>query len=312
MNAGTTLALLCSGQGLQHREMFRLTARLPETRGLFDHASELLGFDPRDAQRMATYPLLGNRAGQILCAIQALAAATALGEAWHANRVVVAGYSVGEVAAWGVVQGWSSGDALDCVARRAEAMDASTAPGDGLVSVRGLSQRAMQDVCSESGAAIAIVNPGDAFVVGGSQEALAAVAAQAPAQAVGARVTRLQVAVASHTSKLAPAARQFRVDLESVHTSAPLFGMRILSGVDGLPVTKLSIGLDKLAAQVSQTVRWDACLQGCIEAGATAFLELGPGRALAEMVTREYPGVIARSLEDFSSLDGARDWLARR
>ena len=34
-----------------------------------------------------------------------------------------------------------------------------------------------------------------------------------------------------------------------------------------------------------------------VEAGAVAFLELGPGRALAEMAASAYPAIPARSIE---------------
>jgi [acyl-carrier-protein] S-malonyltransferase len=70
--------------------------------------------------------------------------------------------------------------------------------------------------------------------------------------------------------------------------------------------------LDKLAAQISQTVQWADCLQGCLEAGATTFLELGPGSALSRMSASAYRDVEARSLEDFRTLQGARMWLAQR
>jgi [acyl-carrier-protein] S-malonyltransferase len=88
--------------------------------------------------------------------------------------------------------------------------------------------------------------------------------------------------------------------------------MRLLNGIDGSPVIQVEAALDKLAAQVSQTVRWADCLQGCIEGGATAFLELGPGTALSEMVGAEYRGVSTRGLEDFRSLQGVRAWLRGR
>ena len=56
------------------------------------------------------------------------------------DRLIVAGYSVGEVAAWGVAGLLGATDTLDLVARRAEAMDAASPPGDGLLFVRGLSR----------------------------------------------------------------------------------------------------------------------------------------------------------------------------
>jgi [acyl-carrier-protein] S-malonyltransferase len=48
-----------------------------------------------------------------------------------------------------------------------------------------------------------------------------------------------------------------------------------------------------------------------MEAGATAFLELGPGHALSEMVASAWPDVPTRSLDDFRSIQGARSWLVR-
>jgi [acyl-carrier-protein] S-malonyltransferase len=62
---------------------------------------------------------------------------------------------------------------------------------------------------------------------------------------------------------------------------------------------------------LSQPVQWAACLDACVEAGVDVFLELGPGRALAEMAASAYPGVAARSVDEFKSLDGVRAWLAR-
>eukprot|EP01035_Chromulina_nebulosa_P030756 gene30756-40911_t len=65
---------------------------------------------------------------------------------------------------------------------------------------------------------------------------------------------------------------------------APRPGARLFSGIDGEVVLNAAPGAEKLALQISQPVQWAACLEACIEAGATAFFELGPGRALSQMV----------------------------
>jgi malonyl CoA-acyl carrier protein transacylase len=46
----------------------------------------------------------------------------------------------------------------------------------------------------------------------------------------------------------------------------------------------------------AQTVQWATCLEACVEAGALAFLELGPGRALAEMAASAYPAIVSREV----------------
>jgi [acyl-carrier-protein] S-malonyltransferase len=307
-----TLAILCPGQGWQNPDMFALTGEAKEASHLFAYGAKLLGgSDPRDYVRTETSEAIHrDRAGQILCTIQALAAAAALREALP-GRIIVAGYSVGEVAAWGVAGLFGMTDTLDLVARRAEAMDGASLPGDGLLFVRGLPRDDIDRLCERHQAAVAIVNPGDAFVLGGGRTALQAISGEAKAMNA-ARVIELPVEVASHTKRLVRASAQFRESLRQISvTFSPATGARVLSGIDGSPVIRVEIGLDKLAAQISQTVQWAICLEGCMEAGATAFLELGPGRALSKMVAGAYRDVPTRSLEDFKTLQGARLWLAR-
>ncbi|MDI4236738.1 malonate decarboxylase subunit epsilon [Bradyrhizobium sp. Arg237L] len=305
-----SLAILCSGQGRQHRDMFALTGDAPEAASLFAHAATLLGGrDPREIVRSESAEVLHrNRIGQILCTLQALAAASVLRDQMP-DRLIVAGYSVGEVAAWGVAGLTSMTDTLDLVARRAEAMDAATRPGDGMVFVRGLPRDAIDTLCERHDAAVAIVNPGDAFILGGSRATLNALADDAKAMNA-ARVVDVPVEVASHTPRLAKASTEFRDRLShAAVTALPAAGTRLLSGIDAAAVIDVKAGLDKLAAQISQTVQWADCLQACIESEATVFLELGPGGALSEMVAGAYHDVATRSLEDFRTLDGVRAWL---
>ncbi|MFZ1428744.1 MAG: acyltransferase domain-containing protein [Geminicoccaceae bacterium] len=304
------LAILCSGQGRQHPDMFALTGDVPEAASLFAHAATLLdGRDPRELVRTATSETLHhNRVGQILCSLQALAAATAL-RSELPGQLIVAGYSVGEVAAWGVAGLLDMKDTLDLVARRAEAMDAVTLPGDGLLFVRGLARNTIDRLCEQHDAAIAIVNPGDAFVIGGSGAALEGLIHEAKAMHAT-RVVLVPVEVAAHTKRLAGASTAFRENLSQVSVRAPrTTDARLLSGIDGAPVIDAEAGLDKLAAQISQTVQWADCLQGCIEGGATVMLELGPGPALSEMAAGAYRDVPARSLENFRTLQGIRAWV---
>jgi [acyl-carrier-protein] S-malonyltransferase len=307
-----TLAVLCSGQGPQWSNMFALTGDAPEAANLFAHAATLLGGrDPREmVQTDPDDTLHLNRVGQILCTLQALAATATLRGAWP-RRLIIAGYSVGEVAAWSVAGLIDATMTLDLVSRRANAMDAPSRPGDGLLFIRGLSYGAVEDLCNRHDAAIAIVNPGDAFVLGGPGVALKIIADVAKRMGA-ARAVRLAVNVASHTPRMAAASSEFRKILDQTPTKhASDSNVRLFSGIDGSPVVNISAGLNKLAKQISHTVQWAHCLEGCVEAGASVFFELGPGRALNEMAAGAYPDILARSLEDFRTLQGARAWLAR-
>lgn len=305
-----TLAILCSGQGPQHPGMFTLTGDASEAAELFAHAATLLhGRDPRVVVKTEKDERLhDNRMGQILCTLQPLAIAAALG-GFGPGRLIVAGYSVGEIAAWAVAGLFDPATALDLAAKRAEAMDAVSVPGDGLLFVRGLASAAIEALCARHAVAVAIVNPGRAVVLGGSGTALDGVAKEA--RRLGAdRVVGIGVKVASHTPRLAAASALFRRDLEAVRTGRELpADKRLLSGIDAIPVLNVTTGLDKLADQISRTVHWSECLTACVEAGATAFLECGPGRTLADMASVTYPSIPSRTVEDFRTLQGLSAWL---
>ncbi|CAJ2929597.1 ACP S-malonyltransferase [Burkholderia pseudomallei] len=306
-----TIAILCSGQGGQHAGMFALTADLPEAAPLFAHAAALLGADPREWVRDADDEALReNFAAQLVCTLQAVAAMTRL-DALLPRRRCVAGYSVGELAAWSVAGLVKARDALDLVAARARAMDAASDGDARMLFVRGLARDAVDASCAAHGAAVAIVNPGDAYVLAGPRAALDALAADARARGA-ARVTPVCVRVASHTHWLDAAVPRFRAALAGARIArAPAPGTRLLSGIDGAPVLDVAAGADKLARQIAEPLDWAACVAGCVEAGARAFVELGPGRALAEMAAAAFPALPARSLADFRSWDGVRAWLSR-
>lgn len=310
-----TLAILCAGQGGQHAGMFALTGNAAEAQGLFAHAAALLGQDPRTWVREAGHEALhANRSAQLLCTLQALAAAAALADALP-PRCCIAGYSVGEMASWHIAGLTTATDTLDLIAARAEAMDAARQGEQGLLFVRGPDRAGIDRLCAHRDADVAIVNPGQAWVLGGMRDALADIASEAASHGAT-RVVPVEVNVASHTPLMASASAAFRHTLAEALADgriarAPRPGARLFSGIDGEVVLNAAQGAEKLALQISRTVQWDACLEACIEAGATAFFELGPGRALSEMVSGAYPGVEARSLDDFKTLQGARDWLAR-
>ncbi len=113
----------------------------------------------------------------------------------------------------------------------AELMKCRQPAGDGLVSVRGIDEARISELAMRHGAALAIINPGG-FILGGSADA-----SRCSADAVSAgasRVTRLPVAVASHTPRLAEAARQFRSHLAATTIDASaLRSYRLVSGIDG-------------------------------------------------------------------------------
>ena len=266
-------------------------------------ARDLLGADPHALPDAARYE---NRAGQILCVARALAAAACLAPA---AGCVVAGYSVGEVAAWGVAGFWSFEQTLRLTALRAELMDAAGGDAGGLGFVRGLERGHVEALAAQFDCALAIVNPRQSFVIGGPRDRVEQCCAAALAQGAAA-ARRIGVNVASHTPLLAGAVAPFRAVLQATPLSRPMPG-RVLVGAATASVVAGAPGLAGLAAQIGTTLDWAAVLDSLIERGVDRVLELGPGSALAEMAHTAYPALDVRALDDFRSLAGAAAWMRR-
>jgi [acyl-carrier-protein] S-malonyltransferase len=304
------VAILCSGQGYQGAGMFDLLADAPEADPVFKAAKLVLdGRDPRDLVHQASNEALhADRAGQILCCTQAMAAWAVVGGKVH-RPLVVAGYSVGELAAWGVAGLLNYEEVLDLAVRRATAMDAATTEQSGLVAIHGLKRNALDAICRAHGAYIAIINGAEQMLVGGTSESLAAVIRDARVHGAR-RTTTLPVTVPSHTPLLADASHGFRKALAEADLPAEMpSGVRLLSGIDGDAVFDVGAGADKLARQIQQTVDWAACMQSCRAADVTKVVELGPGGALAHMMHEFMPDCDVHSLSEFHSLSGFERWM---
>jgi len=299
------LAILCPGQGAQHAAMFDVLTGNHAARRTLTEASIAAAFDV-EATARGSLDLFGNATAQpLICAYQ-LAAWAALAPLIPAPTLI-AGYSVGELAAHGCAGSLTVHDTVSLARRRAALMDdASTAPA-GLLAVRGLTRAKVEALCEAWGTEIAIVNGEEQFIVGGRSGALEALAA--PAVAEGATTQRLAVGVAAHTSLLAQASTGFRQALERSAMCAP--GTPVVAGISGALVRDRPAAIDTLSRQISRSVLWTACLDAAWERGCRVFLELGPCNGLTRMVRERFPDVAARSLADFRSIGGAADWVAK-
>ena len=163
--------------------------------------------------------------------------------------LVVAGYSVGELAAWGVAGLLDYEECPDLAAQRAAAMDKSTTEPSGLSGdPRSYARRGGSDLHRPTGAYVAIVNAEDQMLVGGTRKALDAVVHDA--QAAGAeRTTMLPVAVPSHTPLLAEASARSGKHLSSAPARRVPSDVRLLSGIDGDTVFDVRAGADNWRAK---------------------------------------------------------------
>lgn len=298
------LGILCPGQGAQHAAMFAALADDPAAGAVLVQAADVLGASPTGLA--AGERLYENAVAQpLICAAQ-LATWAALAPKLPAPRAF-AGYSVGELAAWGCAGALATADLIRLAVTRARLMDAACDEPTGLVAVRGLELRRLAALCAAEGCALAIVTDTDRAVIGGPRRALPGF--EAAATALGAQLTPLAVSLASHTPWLAAAVPAFAAALTQAPLAAP--AAPVLAGIDGSAVTDRATAIRVLSAQIARTIDWAACLDALIERGCTVLLELGPGSGLSRMARDRHPEIAARSVADFRSLDGAAQWVGR-
>ena len=301
-----TLGILCPGQGGQNPGMLDILKSEPAAQTVLDAAGHVLGADPRDLVAGPPQEMHRNAVAQpLLCAVQA-ATWAALRSHLPSPRVF-AGYSLGELAAYGCADAVGTDELLDLARRRAEAMDRACPEPSGLLAVRGLDRSQVEALCRSHGVEVAIINDVDRLVVGGRRDALAGF--ERAVTALGAGVTPLAVSVASHTTLMAPAAKAFGRVLAASGLRAP--AVPVLAGIDGAPVRSRDRAVATLTRQIAETVNWSACIDGLVEMGCTLLLELGPCNGLSRMVRDRRPELPVRSVAEFRSLGGALDWVER-
>jgi [acyl-carrier-protein] S-malonyltransferase len=299
------LAILCSGQGTQHASMFELIAADAVAQETLAKANAAAGFDVLSTARNSSDIFRNAIAQPLLCAYS-----TAV---WSAlaprlpEPALFAGYSAGELAAYGCAGALPAFDIVRLACQRAAFMDADCEEATGLLALRGLTRRSVDAVCAAFGVELAIVNGEEQYVVGGQVAALDKVESQIAA--LRGTAQRLKVTIAAHTSLLASAATRLHTALASSRITSP--AIPVVAGISGALVVDREAAITTLARQVCSTVQWSACLDTAFERGCRVFVELGPGNALARMVRERFSDVTARSLAEFRSLDAVAVWVQR-
>lgn len=299
------LALLFPGQGAQHAQMLPWLSAQPAAAPALVALARHLGADWHDRLGNGAW-LHANAVAQPLLTGVAIAAWQSIAEQLP-PPAVVAGYSVGELAAFAVAGVFSAEAALALAAARARSMDdcAKVGPGGpgGLVSVQG--PQALARAQAAAGLSVAIRIGPERVIVGGPVAALDA-AATAWAGA-GLRCHRLPIAVASHTLLMAPAAAAFAQAL----AACPLKPARtaVVCNVSGAASRNAAVLGAALVGQIAATVRWDDTMDCIAERGVRCVLEVGPGSTLAAMWRERHPGTPVRSMDEFRAPEGVVAWV---
>lgn len=299
-----SFGLLFAGQGTQHPQMLPW---LDEDGPLVQKVQEALGVsDWRQSLRNSAWAVC-NRNVQVLLTGIGLAAWAQIKHRLP-TPAAVAGYSVGELAAFSAAGVFDANTALALAAARAEAMDrcAALSPG-GLLAVTGLGAQAIESLCASIEVSVAIRIAADAVVLGGPKPALHAAETRATEQ--GAKCTPLTVEVTSHTPSMQRAAAEFGQVLQSTPLEPP--SIALFGNAAGERIHSADEAARALSLQIARTVQWGDCLEAIHARRVTCVLEIGPGSALATMWNRRWPEVPARCTDEFRSAQAVVDWVLR-
>jgi len=297
------IALLAPGQGSQTEGMLSPWLESPGAADRLASWSEASGLDlARLGTTASTEEITNTAIAQPLIVAATLLAyqeLTTRGLLAGSERVV-AGHSVGEIAAYAIAGVLAADDAVALAATRgAEMAKACAHEPTGMSAVLGGDETEVLARLEQLDLVAANRNAAGQIVAAGRLGALEKLAEDPPEKA---RVRALGVAGAFHTEFMASALDGYATAAQHVATAEPT--AVLLSNRDGRPVTSAADAMEKLVAQLTRPVRWDLCSETLRQRSVTAIVEFPPAGALSGIAKRELRGTPTHAVKTPADLDG--------
>ncbi len=288
-------AYVFPGQGAQFSGMGAdLYEKYPQAKEMFDKADEILGFQISKIMFSGTdEELRQTKVTQPAVFLHSVVLAKVLGDNFKPD--MVAGHSLGEFSALVAAGAMNFEDGLRLVSKRALAMQkACEAVPSTMAAVLALPDEKVEEICAATEGVVVPANyncPGQLVISG---EIPAVDAACEAAKASGAkRALRLPVGGAFHSPLMEPAREELAKAIAETPFSKPV--CPVYQNVSTTAVTDPEEIKKNLIAQLTAPVKWTQSVRNMVADGATAFVEVGPGKVLQGLVKKIEPSVEAYS-----------------
>jgi [acyl-carrier-protein] S-malonyltransferase len=302
-NTDMSYAVVFPGQGSQFAGMADPWTTHPAGDAVMQEASGALSADVvagcHDKALLATTAFV--QPALLACGVAAFRVLEAEGFTFMGT----AGHSLGEFAALVASDAVQLAEALDLVVIRGAAMQRAGEERPGtMAALLGVDAEQAGALCDDArGDDVLVVaneNSPVQAVISGSIPAVKR--AQAIAAERKIRAVRLNVAGAFHSPLMEPAVAPIVERLRTIDVRPPRFP--IAENVAGALVDDSDVLRALLGRHVVSPVRWESCARALADAGATVFLEAGPGDVLTKLAKRVVPDARAIAVGSPDSVAG--------
>ena len=207
---------------------------------------------------------------------------------------VVAGHSLGEYSALYAAGVISFEDGVKTVNLRGQYMQDAVPAGQGaMAALLGGDRATIANICKEVGNVWpANFNSPGQVVISGTKAGVDAAAEKLKAAGVK-KIILLAVSAPFHCPLMQPAADKLAAQLDKItfkDASVPVY-----ANVTAGPVTSGAEIKQLLIKQVTGSVLWEDSVKNMAAAGVTSFIEVGPGKVLAGLISKIVPGIDVKS-----------------
>lgn len=300
------LAFLCSGQGSQKPGMGESLLDIPEVAETYRCASEVFGRDIAALCRAETpeeaASLNDTRNAQAAIATLSIG----IGRALMARGVVpgsLVGFSLGQVSALALSGMLTDEDAFKLIAERSRIMGevADANPGCMTALLKGTPEE-VEAACAEAAQgevlAPANYNSPAQVVVAGTVAAIERV--EAAWKDAGKRASRLATSGAFHSPLMQDAREPFGNYLQTVKFQEP--DITVICNTDAAPLDASNVR-ERLVEHLTNPVRFQQSIELLENRGVNAFVEVGFGGVLANLVKRCAPEAARLCVQDHATFD---------